>query len=68
MTDIEKLKAVFVEFGIQFDIEPPHDNNSHTMIVVSALGSDHKVDGYMGFYCRFNFDEKGKFIQMGIFE
>lgn len=73
MTDREKLKSLLNEFGINFKeggtnfrgASIPEMKND---IEVHAQGKEHKVNGYMGFFCTFEFDDDGKFVQMGIFE
>ena len=59
MTDKEKLVQLFTEFGIEFE-----DNEN---IVLCEYGED-KIDGYPGFYTKFEFDNDGNFELMGAWE
>lgn len=68
MTDYEKLKQLFTEFGIAFreDWDESGSDNPNTISLV-ADDSD-KVCGYSYFYSTYEFDENGKFVQVGIWE
>jgi hypothetical protein len=59
MTDKDKLKTLFDEMGIQYQ--------SGTDYITLSEG-DKKVSGYFGFYTRFDFDDKGKFEEVGAYE
>ena len=57
MTDIEKLKALFDEFGIGYrDIGT----------AITCHYGDDKVDGYPEQYVTFDFDAEGGFEEMGV--
>ena len=57
MTDIEKLKALFDEFGIGYrDIGT----------AITCHYGDDKVDGYPEQYVTFDFDSEGGFEEMGV--
>ena len=64
MTDYDKVKALFTELGIGFT---EHDEKDNVKVICCEAGSD-KVIGYSGFFTDFEFDEDGKFIQMGVWE
>ena len=59
MTDKEKLVQLFTEFGIEFE-----DNGN---IILCEHGKD-KVDGYPGFYTKFEFGNDGNFELIGAWE
>jgi hypothetical protein len=59
MTDKEKLVALFTEFGIE------HGNDRKDIVLDEGA---RKVTGYSSFYARFEFDEDGKFQQVGVWE
>ena len=67
-TDREKLLALLAAFGIipassGERYAPDFGPNS-----VVLLGECGNVDGYSGFYCRFDFAEDGKFTKAGVWE
>lgn len=59
MTDKQKLVALFTEFGIGFKEEG-------TQIVLNE--GDAHITGYSYFYTAFEFDEDGRFIEVGAWE
>lgn len=66
MTDLEKMKSLFTELGIEehprldwVGHEPPEGHSS----IVLPHGK-----GYVDFFVRFNFDEEGKFTNYGVWE
>ena len=63
MTDIEKLKKLFDEFGVSYK----HDDTEACLIITCECG-DNKIAGYIGFHTNFCFDLEGKFIEMGAYE
>jgi hypothetical protein len=58
-TDKEKLIKLFTEFGIGFT-----DNEN----CICTETGDSKNKGYYDFFTQFNFDNNGKFEDMGAFE
>lgn len=67
MTDIEKLKVLFDEFGIGYSTgKCPSNSLWHTAL--SCEEGHNKIDGYNGFFTDFAFDKNGKFIEMGAWE
>ena len=60
MTDKERLLALFAEFGL----EPSIDKDC--MVDLGALQP--KVEGYIGFVCRFDFMLDGSFSEVQIYE
>lgn len=68
-SDKQKLESLLKEFGIT------HSDNSHynarmfwtdnSVVLYSGSGN---VEGYSDFYCKFEFDEQGKFISVGVWE
>lgn len=60
MTDLEKVKELLTALDITF-----YEKNLQ-LIVEAKEGK--KVKGYLGFFTEFNFDEEGKFIDLGIWE
>jgi hypothetical protein len=63
MTDLEKLEKLFKEFGIE---HTKNDEEDGCSLVLSE--GDEKVDGYIHFGASFDFDEKGNFIKVFIYE
>ena len=61
MTDKEKLCNVLTEFGVEW-------REKEDGIKCGGFNTYAKIDGYGGFYTMFEFDDKGKFIQMGAWE
>jgi hypothetical protein len=64
MADIEKLMALFTEFGIGFTAELASNG---TDVIMCQEGKS-KIEGYPMFYTEFQFDENGKFVEMGAYE
>ncbi len=64
MSDIEKLMELFTEFGIEFTTGVTHEGYDR---ILCSEGKA-KIDGYNGFYTTFEFDENGKFKEMGAWE
>lgn len=58
-TDKEKLTALFDELSIGYTVEDKD---------IVCMEGDANIDGYGNFYTRFEFDDEGKFIQMGAWE
>jgi len=65
-TDREKLTELFTELGIGFKIGGEETVNQGA--IICKEGRDARVDGYNRFYAQFNFQEDGKFIDMGVGE
>jgi hypothetical protein len=63
MKDIEKLKALLNEFGVEYSTEAVDDGVG----IVCRSGAD-KVDGYCSFFVEFQFEEDGRFKKIGIWE
>lgn len=70
MTDKDKLLSLLQDFGIGYVDKKYHqargnwDDNS--VVLYEDVGGG--VQGYMDFYCKFDFDEQGKFISVGVWE
>lgn len=58
MTDRDKLINLLSEFGVGFEA---HETNKYIL----CMQGKEKIDGYLSFYTVFDFDEDGKFINMG---
>jgi hypothetical protein len=64
MTDIEKLRGLLSDFGVEFE---ERDEDFYRYVTCTEGG--HKVDGYSMFYTEFQFDkDTGRFIGMGAWE
>ena len=63
MTDFEKLKALFDEFGI-WQVESEEEKYK----AITLNTKETKVVGYKCFFAEFKFDTDGKFIEVGIWE
>ena len=59
MTDKEKLVTLLTEFGVGFR-EVGGD--------IMCCQGDAGIDGYSSFFTNFEFDDAGKFTQMGAWE
>lgn len=66
MTDYEKLRALFTEFGIGYDQGFSKDSREMFITLEAKCGA--KVDGYSGFVADFVFDECGGFDRVGVWE
>ena len=64
MTDYEKLKALLTEFGVGFK-EVEHGSGARS---IECHCEDSKITGYSCFYTSFEFNNEGKFIEMGAWE
>lgn len=62
MTDLQKLKNVFDDLGIEYEVARL---NRDTEDVVLTL---EEGAGYWGFVCEFRFTKDGKFIEHSVFE
>jgi hypothetical protein len=63
-SDIEKLMKLFEDFGIGFKTGTTYKGYD----LISCHQGDEKIDGYCGFLTTFEFDENGKFKEMGAWE
>lgn len=80
MTDQDKLKALLGEWGVPYSEEdgtfrsPGGEDVPLKAVTVGGAGGgmgvpeSPKVDGYCGFYTRFEFGEDGSFRVMGAWE
>lgn len=63
MTDKEKVHSLLSQLGVYFTKSP--DESSFFIEVDEHFHTLQKlVDGYSGFYCRYDFTPEGKFIRM----
>lgn len=66
MTDYDKLKLLFDEFGVGYT-EEPQDTESDRKEITCEDGSE-KIKGYAMFYTVFVFNSDGSFNHMGAYE
>ena len=64
MTDYEKLKALFTEFGVEFT---EHKSIGKTLNWICCTNGNDMGSGFGNCYTDFNFDKDGKFIGMGAY-
>lgn len=64
MTDLEKLKALLTDFGVEFEC----DTDCKRQTFITCREGAKKVDGYGNFYTSFIFNEDGTFNYMGAWE
>lgn len=66
MSDLERLKALLDDWDVPYKED---GTPAGTEIYVGGFSSDSpKVDGYLGFYTRFEFTAEGVFRLMGAWE
>lgn len=67
MTDIEKLKALLKEFGIEYKETLCTSNNEEVteIKIGERIGN---TEGYIWFFCYFIFKKDGKFDSVGVWE
>ena len=63
VTDYEKLKALFDEFGIGYD-----EMSTGKLGYLRCKEGGEKIEGYVEFYTDFDFDKDGNFLTMGAWE
>lgn len=73
MTDLNRLKELFDEWGVVYALYSWCVKNEkgfdEKMICLRVdEGSCEKIKGYYGFYTEFKFDNDGKFTEMGAYE
>ena len=71
MTDIEKLKALFDEVGIGYNLAGYMVGSYGSEIgdlLLACHEGDYNVKGHPGFFTAFRFDKDGKFVEMGAWE
>lgn len=68
MTDLDKLKALLTEFGVEFCEEAAHVTSAPAATLIECRDGSKGVAGYPGFMTEFAFDRSGKFISMGAYE
>ena len=77
MNDLEKIKGLFDELGIGYRHE--HRDNTklgkyrtdepdYTQVLILEAKVHDKVKGYSGFSSEYEFDEKGNFREVSIWE
>ena len=59
MTDIEKLRALFDEWGVGYTEQDD---------IVELMAGNEKIDGYTLFRANFVFTPAGRFVEVGIWE
>lgn len=64
MKDIDKLRKLLTDFGIGFTVVI--DKNG--LEYIECMEGEEKIKGYSSFFTHFEFDENGKFVQMGAWE
>ena len=64
MKDIDKLKKLLDEFGVEHS-ESEAKNGDRCITVMEG---DEKVTGYSYFFTEFNFDDSGKFENIALWE
>lgn len=62
MTDKEKLIALLTEFGVDFE------QTRKVADDLSSPGKSIKVEGHLGFYTLYEFNNDGSFKEMGAYE
>ncbi len=68
MPDKEKLMQLFTEFGIGYEDNPEGIEKGKGYTIIVCLQGKAKIDGYGDFFTIFEFDENGKFVEMGAWE
>jgi len=63
VSDFEKMKALFTEFGIEFEVVEKEEFDN---IFLDA--GKKKVEGYNGFFTYFKFNKDGTFRSAGLYE
>lgn len=59
MSDLEEFIALFDRLGVEYQ---KYEGD------LLCKGGDRKVEGYSWFFTKFEFNELGKFIQMGAYD
>lgn len=67
MTDLDKFKELFTSCGIPFRMMEGFGGVSATRLLLEVNFDDEHA-GYSGFFSWYDFDQHGKFLQMGISE
>ena len=69
MSDLERLKALLDDWDVPYKEDGEQDGTGITVGGFGqTLGGNPKVDGYIGFYTRFEFTRDGVFRLMGAWE
>lgn len=68
MTDFEKTKQLLDGFGILYSVDICSITFGLPDSVRDKFPKCDNVQGYDGFYTRFEFDENGKFLSVGAWE
>ncbi len=63
MTDLDKLKGLLSEFGVEYT-----SVEALGVISIACSQGSVKVSGYVEFYTAFEFTSEGEFILMGAWE
>lgn len=67
MNDMEKLQNLLDSWGVPYTKD--RSSEGWVLVVGNFFGpGSGKVDGYLGFYTAFHFDDGGKFIRMGAWD
>lgn len=69
MTQFDRMKALFDEFGVKHDVvEADADEAERTGYAKSIVTDPESPHGYWGFQASFSFDAEGKFVTWGVWE
>jgi len=68
MTDFERTKQFLDSLGISYSTDSGNITFGNNQYNDGEFPLCNKVDGYSGFYTRFEFDESGNFLTVGAWE
>lgn len=70
-TDRQKLEELLTEFGVEYKEANYCRDSVHKVLTTECdkyMKHNKGCTGYAGFYTTFQFDEQGKFVQIGSWE